>query len=301
MSNSIAASVARLIVAGLLKPAFSPRVPLAVQRHWVAMVTALLPPPRGVRFEKVTLSGVPCERAMPRSQAASTMLYFHGGGYVLGSPRTHRSITGRLAREAGMVVVAPDYRLAPEHPYPAALDDARAVFDVIVKAGTPPSRIVLAGDSAGGGLALALCLALRTAGAEQPAALALISPWGDLTNTQLADVPLDPLLDRRWLSYCASAYAPHSTHTNPLESPLHAELSGLPPMLVHVGGQEVLLEDSRRLAASCARTGVACRVREFEPLWHDFQLYAGVVPEATESVKELAVFASGVAQQHGTH
>jgi monoterpene epsilon-lactone hydrolase len=287
----MAASVARLVVAGLLKPAFSPRVPLAVQRRWVAMATALLPPPRGVRFEKVTLGGVPCERAMPRTPGAGNIVYLHGGGYVLGSPRTHRSITGRLAREAGMTVVVPSYRLAPEHPHPAALEDARAVFDALVRGGTSPAHIVLAGDSAGGGLALALCLALRAAQVAQPAGLALISPWCDLSNTRLAHVRFDPLLSARWLEFCASAYAAHQGRSDPLVSPLLEKLSCLPPMLVHVAGQEVLLEDSRRLAAACARAGVPCQLREFGPLWHDFQLYAGVVPEATQSVKELAAFA----------
>lgn len=246
MSNSIAASVARLVVASLLKPAFSPRVPLAVQRRWVAVVTALLPPPRNVRFEKVTLGGVPCERAMPRTPGAGTLVYLHGGGYVLGSPRTHRSITGRMAREAGMTVVVPSYRLAPEHPHPAALEDARAVFDALVRGGTSPAHIVLAGDSAGGGLALALCLLLRAAGQAQPAGLALISPWADLSDTRLAKVRFDPLLTARWLEFCATAYCSGLARSDPLVSPLHGELSGLPPMLIHAAGQEILLEDARQ-------------------------------------------------------
>jgi acetyl esterase/lipase len=244
-----------------------------------------------VRFEKVKLGGVPCARAVPRAPGAGTIVYFHGGGYVLGSPRTHRSITGRLAREAGMTVVVPDYRLAPMHPHPAALEDARAVFDALVRGGTPPARMVLAGDSAGGGLALALCLALRTAQAAQPAGLALISPWCDLSNTRLAKVHFDPLLSADWLEFCAAAYCRGLARIDPLVSPLHGELSGLPPMLMHAAGQEILLEDARRLAAACACAGVPCRLREFEPMWHDFQLYAGVVPEATESVNELAAFA----------
>jgi hypothetical protein len=196
MSNSIAASVARLVVAGLLKPAFSPRVPMAAQRRWVVVATAVLPPPRGVRFEKVTLDGVPCERAVPRA-----------------------------------------------------------------------------------------------AGQAQPAGLALISPWCDLSNTRLAKVHFDPLLSAEWLEFCAAAYCRGLARTDPLVSPLHSELSGLPPMLMHAAGQEILLDDARRLAAACARAGVPCPLREFEPMWHDFQLYAGVVPEATESVNELAAFA----------
>jgi acetyl esterase/lipase len=291
MASSVPASIARLVVAGLLKPALSPGVPMAVQRRWVSVATALLPPAGGVRFEKVVLGGVPCERVLPRTPGAGTIVFLHGGGYVLGSPRTHRSITSRLARAAGMTVVVPDYRLAPEHPHPAALEDARAVLDALVGGGTPPARIAVSGDSAGGGLALALCLALRSAGVVQPACLALISPWADLSNTRLARVRFDPLLDARWLDLCAAAYGLHRARTDPLVSPLQDELSGLPPMLVHAAGQELVLEDARRLAAACARAGVPCRLREFEPLWHDFQLYAGLVPEATASVNELAAFA----------
>ncbi len=291
MGNSAAASVARLVVAGLLKPALAPGIPLGLQRRWVAVATAVLPPARGVRFEKVVLGGVSCERVVPRTPGLGTIIYLHGGGYVLGSPRTHRSITSRLARASGMTVVVPDYRLAPEHPHPAALEDARAVFDAVVVGATPPARVAMAGDSAGGGLALALCLSLRAAGVVRPACLALISPWADLTNTRLAAVRFDPLLDAGWLEFCAAAYAVHRARTDPMVSPLYDELSDLPPMLVHVAGQEQLLEDARRLAATCARAGVPCRLREFDPLWHDFQLYAGLVPEATESVEELAAFA----------
>lgn len=134
-------------------------------------------------------------------------------------------------------------------------------------------------------------LALRAAQAAQPACLALISPWCDLSNTRLAHVPFDPLLSARRLEFCASTYAPHRGRSDPSVSPLLEKLSCLPPMLDHVAGQEVLLEDLRRLAAACARAGVPCQLREFGPLWHDFQLYAGVVPEATQSVKELAAFA----------
>jgi monoterpene epsilon-lactone hydrolase len=291
VGNSAAASVARLVVAGLLKPALAPGIPLGLQRRWVAVATAVLPPARGVRFEKVVLGGVSCERVVPRTPGLGTIIYLHGGGYVLGSPRTHRSITSRLARASGMTVVVPDYRLAPEHPHPAALEDARAVFDAVVVGATPPARVAMAGDSAGGGLALALCLSLRAAGVVRPACLALISPWADLTNTRLAAVRFDPLLDAGWLEFCAAAYAVHRARTDPMVSPLYDELSDLPPMLVHVAGQEQLLEDARRLAATCARAGVPCRLREFDPLWHDFQLYAGLVPEATESVEELAAFA----------
>jgi acetyl esterase/lipase len=291
VGNSVAASVARLVVSGFLKPVLSPGVPVGVQRRWVAVATSVLPQASGVRFETVVLGGVRCERALPRTPGAGCLVYLHGGGYVLGSPRTHRSITSRLARASGMTVVVPDYRLAPEHPHPAALEDAQAVFDALVAAGTPPARIALAGDSAGGGLALALCLALRTAGVVRPACLALISPWADLTNTRLAAVRFDPLLDARWLEFCASAYAVNRARTDPLVSPLQDEMSGLPPMLAHAAGQEVLLEDARRLAAACVRAGVPCRLREFTPVWHDFQLYAGLVPEATESVNELAAFA----------
>lgn len=292
MDRSWPACLARLLVKGLIRPALQPVVPLAAQRRWVALATGLLRPARGVRFETVFLGGVACERAVPRRAGAGVILYLHGGGFVLGSPRTHRAITSCLAKASGLTVVAPDYRLAPEHPHPAALQDAGAVFDALGADGTPPGQLVVAGDSAGAGLALALCLARRAGGVAQPAGLALISPWADITNTGLAGVVGDPVLSAPWLESCALAYSPPPRDRGDgLVSALHAHLAGLPPVLVHAAGQELLIEDARRLRAACRRDGVDCELRVFEPMWHDFQLYAGLVPEATESVNELASFA----------
>lgn len=291
MDRSWPASVARLLVATLVGPVLRPAVPLAVQRRWAAVALALLPAGRGVRFEHVVLGGVACERVVPYAAGAGIVLYLHGGGYVLGSPRTHRAITSRLARASGLTVVAPDYRLAPEYPHPAALQDAGAVFETLSTRGRAPQPLVVAGDSAGAGLALALCLARRAAGARQPVALALISPWADITNTRLTPVHGDPMLSAPWLDRCAAAYAHEHARDDALVSPLCVDLTALPPMLVHVAGQDLLRDDARRLRAACAQAGVACELREFEWLWHDFQLCAGLVPEASASINELAAFA----------
>jgi monoterpene epsilon-lactone hydrolase len=283
--------LARLLVVGLIRPALRPAVPVDVQRRWMALATAVLPAAHGVRFDTAILGGVPCERVVPRAAGAGLILYLHGGGFVLGSARTHRAITSRLAKASRLTVVAPNYRLAPEYPHPAALEDAAAVLDALVTGGLPAQRVVVAGDSAGAGLAISLCLARRAGGAAQPAGLALISPWADITNTRLAPVPDDPMLSAPWLDSCAAAYAAGHARSGGLLSPLQAGLAALPPMLVHAAGQELLRDDARRLRAACAQAGVACELREFECMWHDFQLYAGLVPEATESVNQLAAFA----------
>ena len=161
MSPSIAASAARLVVRGCLKPALQPAIPLPMQRIWASLATRTLAVPFGVRFAKTNLADVPTERVQSRKGAEASgraILFLHGGAFLIGSPVSHRSITGRLAKLTDATVFAPDYRLAPEHPFPAALDDAFACYRALLSSGYAPDQILVAGDSAGGGLALSLCL-----------------------------------------------------------------------------------------------------------------------------------------------
>ena len=295
MSPSLAARAARLVVRSCLKPALQPAIPLPVQRIWASLATRTLAVPFGVGFVKTSLDGVRTERVQSRRAAEApgkAILFLHGGAFLIGSPVSHRSITGRLAKWAQATVFAPDYRLAPEHPFPAALDDAFACYRALLSSGYAGDQIVVAGDSAGGGLALSLCLRLREEGLAQPAGLALISPWTDMTLTQLAPVASDALLSFPWLAQGAAAYLGGLPATDPRVSPIFADLAGLPPTLIQSASEEILRDDSRRLAAALAAAGVQVSHREHSRMWHDFQLYAGLVPEATEAVSDIAAFAA---------
>jgi monoterpene epsilon-lactone hydrolase len=293
MQVSVLARAARVAVRICLRPALQPAFSINTQRVWANITTRMLSVPFGVRFAKSCLAGIPVEKVQPKAghrSSARALLFLHGGGFVIGSPASHRSITGRLAKLARVTVYAPDYRLAPEHPFPAALDDAFACYRALLEEGYAAERIAVAGDSAGGGLALSLCLRLRYEEIARPGCIVLISPWADLTLSQLADVPDDALLRSSWLAHAAAAYLRGRPADSPLVSPLFADLAGLPPILVQSASEEILREDSRRLVQALAAARVPVSHREFPQMWHDFQLYAGMVPEATLALEEIARF-----------
>ena len=296
MPESILAKAARTAVRLCLKPALRPAFSYAAQRRWADVVTRTLSVPFGVSFSRRSLAGVPTEavrRKAEAGEATSAVLFLHGGAFILGSPRSHRSITGRLARLTGADVFVPDYRLAPEHPFPAALDDALACYRALLDKGYASERIAVAGDSAGGGLALSLCLRLRAENLPQPACVALISPWADLTLTRLAPIANDALLRPAWLAQGAAAYLQGRSAEDPFISPLAADLSGLPPIMIELGSEEILRDDSRRLADALNASDVQIVHMEFPRMWHDFQLYAGIVPEATLAIEEIGRFIRG--------
>jgi len=221
------------------------------------------------------------------------ILYLHGGAYIAMSARTHRSVTSRLACWSDARLFALDYRLAPEHPFPAALDDALAAWRALVASGMAPSRIVVAGDSAGGGLALALLVELRDAGQEMPAAGVLLSPWTDLAVTGKSIVTndaADPLFFGRWVAPIARHYLGDTPATDPLVSPVYADLTGLPPLLIQVGDTEVLLDDSRRVAENATRAGVTAMLRIWPGVPHGWQIFAPILPEARAALREASVF-----------
>jgi len=287
-------ALARAILRFGLKPVFAPQVPLAFQRRYVEAAASGNLPPRGTRASEETLGGVPGERVQPPAGPGNaTIVYLHGGGYVLGSARADRVLAAGLAQGAGASAFAPDYRLAPEYPFPAALDDAVAVYRALLERGADPNAIALAGDSAGGGLTLATALRLREEGLPLPAALVLISPWLDLTLSgasvsERADA--DPMLSVAGVASWAALYLDGRSADEPGASPLFADLTGLPPTLVQVGSDEILLSDSERFTERAGAAGVTVELEVYEGLWHDFQLHAGVLSSSGAALERAGAF-----------
>lgn len=255
--------------------------------------TSKLPKPRKVDYADTTVGGVRSIVATPHDAGAERhVLYLHGGGYVMGSPESHATLCGRLARAIPAVVTAIDYRLAPEHQYPAAIDDCVAAYRDLA-ARVDPSRIAIAGDSAGGGAALATLCALRDAGDPLPACAWLLSPWTDLSESgesirTKADV--DPMIKVGSINDAATKYAGDTPLDDPGVSPLFADLSGLPPMLIQTGVDEVLLSDSTRLAERLDLAGVYNELDLAEGMWHVYPAFAGLMPEANEALQHAARF-----------
>jgi len=240
-----------------------------------------------------TLGGVPGEWVLSRHSAANanasaTILYLHGGAYCVGSPATHRAVTSRLAQAAGLRVFAADYRLAPEHPFPAAVEDAVAVYRTLADRGP----VTIAGDSAGGGLALATALALRQRQLGPPAALVLFSPWVDLTLFAIsAKAPKgEAILSAGWLNACARHYLAGQDATAPLASPIYGDLGGLPPTLIQAGTDELLHGQAVKTHDALLNAGIAVRCEIVPARWHVFQLHAGMLPSANAAIERAGYF-----------
>lgn len=274
----------------LVRPLLHPAVPVSIQRKLVSKAYLTSVPPRGTRFEYIEAEGIAMTRVCHSDNPDGVVLYFHGGGYIIGSSRTHRGITGHLARASGTMVIVPDYRLAPENPYPAALDDAEAVYLALLDEGHPPASLSLAGDSAGGGLAIALAMRLRDKGLPLPSSLMVMSPWTDLSNAHLYSPECEPVLQRRWIDKAARLYCGSEPVANPYVSPVYGDLSGLPPLLIQVGSQEILMNDAQRLATVANRDSVDTRLEIYNSLWHVFQVHAGQLDRATEALETAGQF-----------
>jgi monoterpene epsilon-lactone hydrolase len=251
------------------------------------------PYPADVAERKVTVGGVSALSLTVDSGAAEpTVLYFHGGGFVVGSARSGAHLAVEVARRLGGSALSVDYRLAPEHPYPAAVEDGLAAYAGLLGAGTDPRRVVLAGDSAGGGLAIATLLAARDQGLPQPAAAAVFSPWADITRSGASmrtKDGADPLFNFDVIGWYADRYVPAGDRSAPLASPVFANLTGLPPLLIQAGSREVLLDDAVRLAANAARDDVDVVLQVTSGVPHVFQRVAGL-DEAGEALDEAARF-----------
>ena len=248
--------------------------------------------PASVRITPAEVNGVPGEWVESPDSAQDVLLYLHGGGYFSCSAETHRPITAYFAMQ-GFRVFAANYRLAPENPFPAAVDDAVAAYRGLLVEGYSPKRIVVAGDSAGGGLSLSLMLVLRNAGRPLPAAAALFSPWTDLAATGESvrtNARRCAMFHGQAVGPTARLYLGNADPRNPLASPLYAELASLPPLLIHVGANETLRDDSTRLAGKARAAGVPVELKVWPVVPHVWQLAPHKIPEARQSLRESAEF-----------
>jgi acetyl esterase/lipase len=266
---------------------------LAEQRAGMSAFLGANPLPADVETSKVSANGVPAEWfSIPSSDPARVVLYLHGGGYVIGSNDSHREFTARVARACSGRVLSLDYRLAPEHPFPAAVDDAVAGYRYLLGSGVKPASIVIAGDSAGGGLTVATFVALKQAGEPMPAAGVCLSPWVDLEGTgdsMTSRDALDPMVHKPGLLEMAAHYLQGKNARDPLASPLYADLAGLPPMLIQVGTSETLFDDSTRLTAKAKAAGIDVTLEEWDEMIHVFQVFP-VLPEARQATEKIGTF-----------
>lgn len=276
---------------------------LPVAEHRAEMEAMLLPDPalREVDLKAETIAGRPAEIMRPRGQLTRrTVLYLHGGSYHYGSPKTHRPLLCRLATIATAEIVAIDYRLAPEDPFPAGLEDAVAAYQALLDRGTEPSAIVIAGDSAGGGLTGATVLAIRERGLPKPAGAALICPWVDLAAREGSMIRNDAIdwLDAATIDELARSYAGGAPLTDPLVSPLYGidkgDAAALPPLLVQVGSYEILVDQAVEFAERGQAAGVDVALRVWEDMVHDWHFLANVDPVGLEAIEEIAAFVARV-------
>lgn len=253
--------------------------------------------PRSVRVGRFDIDGMPCASIEPASAGrvgpVRVVLYLHGGGYVTGFIDSSLMLCVPMARELGLRLVLPEYRLAPEHPFPAAIDDALKAYRRLLSEGYAPGEIALAGDSAGGGLCLAVLQAIRDSGGPVPAAALCLSPWADLTHSgrsHVENAATDPLLHLEMLKQWASYYAGGASLADPLVSPVFADFSGFPPLLLQVDSGELLLDDSLAIAERARAAGVDARLIRREGLWHVWPALGDLIPESRQAFGAMKAF-----------
>jgi acetyl esterase/lipase len=272
---------------------------VAAIRAGLEQLSAMAPPYEGVSLSRVDAGGVPAEWvSVPGGDGQGVILYFHGGGYNAGSLASHRNLVSRIAVESGLKLLAADYRLAPEHPFPAAVEDAVAIYRWLLgQGGYPAGEVVFGGDSAGGGIALAALIKLKEEGDQLPRAAFCLSPWTDLAMTGdsiRSKADDDPFIEPRALDYLAGQYLQGADPKHPLASPLYADLTGLPPLLIQVGERECLLDDSLRLAEKAKAAGVDVTIDVWPEMIHVFQSFAPVAPEGVAGIRRIAEYLSGL-------
>ncbi|MGE3539689.1 MAG: alpha/beta hydrolase [Candidatus Tectimicrobiota bacterium] len=257
-------------------------------------LAAKFPLAADVAEQRLDVEGLPAAWiSAPGADPNRIILYLHGGGYVIGSIDTHRALAGRLSLAAAGRVLLIDYRLAPEHPYPAAVEDALTAYRWLLRHHAPPTQIAIAGDSAGGGLTIATLVALRAAGLPLPAAGVCLSPWIDLEGlgeSMRTKASLDPMVQHAGLRWFAGLYLGNADPRTPLAAPLYADLTGLPPLLVQVGTAETLLDDSARLVDRARMAGVDVTYEVWEDMIHVWHLFAAILPEGAQAIEQIGQY-----------
>jgi monoterpene epsilon-lactone hydrolase len=260
------------------------------RRVMLALLTAAARPPKGTRYQRVTVAGVPVERVQTPFATNRTLIFLHGGAYALGSAKGYRGLVAQLAAAAGMTALVPHYSRAPEAQYPVALEEMVAVYSRLLKDGLDPKTTVIAGDSAGGGLTLALAMVLRDRGIPAPAALGLICPWADLaidideTRPVLRDPLILPSMCAEWAPRYAGSFDPRS----PGISPVYGDMTGLPPIVMQTAGDDPISVDADKIETVCAASKTALLDhRRFDDMWHDFHLQVSLLPEAADAIADL--------------
>jgi len=278
----------------LLRSRPMPEMNIAESRARFEKLAGFLGGSPDAKCEAVDAGGVPAEWVgAPGFDPARAMLYLHGGGYAIGSINTHRRLAYDLSAASGARVLLIDYRLAPEHPFPAAVDDAARAWRWLLKQGFAPSRLSIAGDSAGGGLTIATLVNLRDQKLALPACAATMSPWVDLEgvgNSIVARAAQDPMVQKAGLLWMASMYLNGADAKTPLAAPLHADLKGLPPVLVQAGTAEVLLDDATRLDEKLHQAGVEVKLSVWPNMLHVFPLFAPILSEGRDGCVEIGNF-----------
>lgn len=271
-----------------------PNATVEKTRAGFEQMTVMLPVEADVKCEPVKIGGMKAEWiSAPGADAGRAILYLHGGGYVIGSINTHRAISGRISRAAKARVLLIDYRLAPEHPFPAAVEDSVAAYRYLLAQGIRPGRLAVAGDSAGGGLTIATLVAIKDAKLPMPAAGVGLSPWVDLEGigeSMTTKDQADPMVHKDGLVLMAAAYLAGKDPRTPLAAPLYADLSGLPPLLIQVGTAETLLDDSTRLAERARKSGVSVTLEPWENMVHVWQAFAPILDEGQQAIEKIGAF-----------
>ena len=248
----------------------------------------------GVRVEKDTINGLHAEWLTPKNYMdGKLLLYLHGGGYVVGGCDMHRQMVSHIARAGRIRALLPEYRLSPEHKFPAAIDDAVGVYRALLKMGLKAEDLVIAGDSAGGGLSVATLLSLRDAGDPMPAAAVLLSPFLDATGSGASmqtRAEQDPWFHAKDVAVVADLYCEPHQRRFPLVSPVFANMEDLPPMLIQVGDAELLLSDSERMADECVAAGIDVELEVWPEMWHVFQMFIGKMPESRRAIDKIGAY-----------
>ena len=279
------------IIQQLRAQPFSEKTPLEQTRADFEAFAAMFPPADDIKREPVSADGVPAEWiTAPNSSDAITVLYFHGGGFVIGSVNIYADLVSRIARASGARALSVDYRLAPGHPFPAAVEDSTKAYRWLLKQGVQPGSIVIAGDSAGGALTASTLLALKDAGDRLPGAAVLISPGTDFTftgETMETRKDRDPFLTRSLCEHWLGLYLGATSPTEPLASPLFGDYNGLPPILIQVGDAEILLDHSTRYAERAKAAGVDVTLEIWDDMIHEFQVFAPMLPEGQQAIDKI--------------